>query len=63
MFLQHSHDIDLVAYGDPKGYSAMARTVGYTAAIAANMLLTGEIQKTGMLRPLDKVFYRTALQR
>lgn len=48
-----SHDIDLVAYGDIsrkspdcniRPHSAMARTVGYTAAIAANMVLTGEVQ-------------------
>lgn len=34
--------ISLVEYGDPKGFSAMAKTVGYPAAIAARMLLDGE---------------------
>lgn len=32
----------MVAYGDPNGYSAMAKTVGYTAAIAAKMILQGK---------------------
>lgn len=31
----------MVAYGDPNGYSAMARTVGYTTAIVSHMLLNG----------------------
>lgn len=33
--------INLVAYGDPKGHSAMAQTVGYPAGIAAKMLVDG----------------------
>lgn len=34
--------INLVIYGDSKGHSAMARTVGYPAALAAKMILDGE---------------------
>nr|XP_009919629.1 PREDICTED: alpha-aminoadipic semialdehyde synthase, mitochondrial isoform X5 [Haliaeetus albicilla] len=34
--------IDLVVYGDNKGYSAMAKTVGYPTAIAAKMVLDGK---------------------
>lgn len=34
--------ISLVVYGEPSGFSAMAKTVGYPAAIAARMLLTGK---------------------
>lgn len=34
--------IDLVAYGDINGFSAMAKTVGLPTAIAAKMLLTGK---------------------
>lgn len=37
--------ISLVVYGDPDGFSAMAKTVGYPAAIAARMLLDGESVK------------------
>ena len=31
----------MIAYGDPQGYSAMAKTVGLPAAIAAEMILNG----------------------
>lgn len=34
--------VSLVVYGEPDGFSAMAKTVGYPAAIAARMLLDGE---------------------
>lgn len=34
--------ISLVVYGDPDGFSAMAKTVGYPAAIAARMVLDGQ---------------------
>lgn len=33
--------ISLVVYGDPNGFSAMAKTVGYPAAIASRMVLDG----------------------
>ena len=35
--------IDLVVYGDPNGYSAMAATVGFPTGIAAQMLLDGTL--------------------
>jgi alpha-aminoadipic semialdehyde synthase len=48
-----------VTYGEqPGGDSAMARTVGTTAAIASQMVLDGEIQEHGMLRPISKAVYR-----
>lgn len=34
--------ISLVVYGEPGGFSAMAKTVGYPAAIAARMVLEGQ---------------------
>lgn len=34
--------ISLAVYGDPSGFSAMAKTVGYPAAIAARMVLDGQ---------------------
>lgn len=34
-------DIDMVVYGDPEQYSAMAKCVGYPCAIAARMMLLG----------------------
>ncbi|NXO63284.1 AASS protein, partial [Phainopepla nitens] len=55
--------IDLVVYGDNKGYSAMAKTVGYPAAIAAKMVLDGEITAKGMVVPLTKNVYGPILER
>lgn len=37
------HEISLVVYGDPKGYSAMAKTVGYPCAIGARMILKSKL--------------------
>ncbi|NXF01957.1 AASS protein, partial [Smithornis capensis] len=55
--------IDLVVYGDNKGYSAMAKTVGYPTAIAAKMVLDGEIVAKGMVIPLTKNVYGPILER
>ncbi|XP_034232619.1 alpha-aminoadipic semialdehyde synthase, mitochondrial isoform X2 [Thrips palmi] len=57
--------INLVAYGDgdANGHSAMARTVGFPAAIAAKMVLDGEIQKHGMVLPFTRDIYRPMLSR
>ncbi|RWS12979.1 Alpha-aminoadipic semialdehyde synthase-like protein [Dinothrombium tinctorium] len=56
-------DINLVVYGDPNGYSAMAKTVGYPAAIAAKMLLEEEIQKRGIVLPMTTEIYSPMLKR
>ncbi|XP_015187447.1 PREDICTED: alpha-aminoadipic semialdehyde synthase, mitochondrial [Polistes dominula] len=56
--------INLVLYGDATtGHSAMARTVGYPAAIAVKMILDGEIQQRGMVLPFTPDIYRPILQR
>ncbi|XP_041852717.1 alpha-aminoadipic semialdehyde synthase, mitochondrial [Melanotaenia boesemani] len=55
--------ISLVVYGDPKGFSAMAKTVGYPAAIAARMVLDGEISTKGLVVPMTKEIYGPALAR
>ncbi|XP_007441458.2 alpha-aminoadipic semialdehyde synthase, mitochondrial-like [Python bivittatus] len=54
--------INLVVYGDDKGYSAMAKTVGYPTAIAAKMVLEGEINTKGMIVPLTKDIYGPILK-
>uniref|UniRef100_A0A803SNL9 Alpha-aminoadipic semialdehyde synthase, mitochondrial n=1 Tax=Anolis carolinensis TaxID=28377 RepID=A0A803SNL9_ANOCA len=54
--------VNLVVYGD-KGYSAMAKTVGYPTAIAAKMVLDGEINAKGMVIPLTKNIYGPILKR
>lgn len=55
--------ISLVVYGEPNGFSAMAKTVGYPAAIAAHMVLNGEITTKGMVVPMTKEIYAPALAR
>ncbi|NXY41497.1 AASS protein, partial [Ceuthmochares aereus] len=55
--------INLVVYGDNKGYSAMAKTVGYPTAIASKMVLDGEIDAKGMVIPLTKDVYGPILER
>ncbi|MFQ5615742.1 MAG: saccharopine dehydrogenase family protein [Anaerolineales bacterium] len=46
----------MVDYRDlSTGLLAMQRTVGYTAAIGAQMILRGDIQKRGLLSPLTDV--------
>jgi saccharopine dehydrogenase-like NADP-dependent oxidoreductase len=53
----------LIQYGEIGGFSAMARTVGYPVAIAAEMILDGDINHTGVLAPLMPTIYNPMLQR
>ncbi|XP_037109733.1 alpha-aminoadipic semialdehyde synthase, mitochondrial [Syngnathus acus] len=55
--------LSLVVYGEVGGFSAMAKSVGYPAAIAARMLLDGEIASRGVLLPMSKEIYVPALKR
>ncbi|XP_069485193.1 alpha-aminoadipic semialdehyde synthase, mitochondrial [Ambystoma mexicanum] len=56
-------NISLVVYGDVNGYSAMAKTVGFPTAIAAKMVLDGEIDTKGMVIPLTPNIYGPILER
>lgn len=42
--------INMVTYGDVKGHSAMARTVGYPTAIAVKMILDGKLVEQKIYR-------------
>ncbi|KAG6356835.1 hypothetical protein INS49_014709 [Diaporthe citri] len=42
----------LVEYGDPKGYSAMAKLVGVPCAVAVKQVLDGTITEKGVLAPM-----------
>ncbi|CAG5121208.1 unnamed protein product [Candidula unifasciata] len=55
--------INFVNYGDPGGFSAMAKSVGLPTAIAARMILNGEIQTKGVCAPLEAEIYHPILQR
>lgn len=51
----------LVEYGEPGGETAMAKTVGLPAAIAARLVLAGELPLTGCRIPTDPRIYRPVL--
>jgi saccharopine dehydrogenase (NADP+, L-glutamate forming) len=43
----------LVEYGDPKGYSAMAKLVGVPCGVAVKQVLDGTISEKGILAPMS----------
>lgn len=55
--------ISFVVYSDPNGFSAMAKTVGYPAAIATRMVLNGELSTKGLVVPMTKSIYSPVLKR
>jgi len=52
---------ELVDYGIPRGDSSMSRTVSLPAAIGVDMILTGRITATGVLRPVTPNIYNPVL--
>mmetsp|Transcript_49720 Transcript_49720/g.155598 ORF Transcript_49720/g.155598 Transcript_49720/m.155598 type:complete len:116 (+) Transcript_49720:2-349(+) len=53
----------LVEYGEPSGHTAMARTVGLTAAICAQLVLDGPQRfGVGVQRPLRAAWYDPVLR-
>lgn len=64
VMLQHKFEIEnkdgsretrtstLVEYGDPKGYSAMAKLVGVPCGVAVKFVLDGTISEKGVLAPM-----------
>ena len=53
----------LIEYGQPGGYSAMARTVGLPVAVATELVLNGTIRSRGVLGPLGREIYSPVLKR
>ena len=65
VMLQHKFEIEhangkketrtstLCEYGDPKGYSAMAKLVGVPCAVAVMQVLEGKITEKGVLAPMN----------
>ncbi|KAK4137887.1 Saccharopine dehydrogenase [Trichocladium antarcticum] len=65
VMLQHKFEIEhkdgsretrtstMCEYGDPKGYSAMAKTVGVPCAVAVKQVLSGQIADKGILAPMN----------
>ncbi|XP_039751118.1 alpha-aminoadipic semialdehyde synthase, mitochondrial [Pararge aegeria] len=56
-------EVTMTLRGDPATHSAMARTVGLPTAIAAKMVLDGEIQQRGVVLPFAPVVYKSLLSR
>jgi len=52
---------ELIDYGIPNGDSSMSRTVSLPAAIGVDMILTGRIDATGVLRPVTPNIYNPVL--
>ncbi len=52
----------LVARGENKVHTAMAKTVGFPLAIAAKLLLQGKITERGVVIPTMKEIYRPVLK-
>ncbi|OCL11191.1 saccharopine dehydrogenase-like protein [Glonium stellatum] len=74
VMLQHKFEIEnkdgsketrtstLIEYGDPKGYSAMARLVGVPCAVAVLQVLDGTISEKGILAPMTPEICRPLLK-
>ena len=59
---QEERHINMTLYGTPHGFTAMAQTVGKPTAIAAKMILSGEINRKGIVRPTTSDIYRPILE-
>lgn len=59
---EHKLNISLVVFGDDSRHTAMAKTVGLPAAIAAKLILNGEISATGVQIPTTKDIYVPVLE-
>ncbi|KAJ4302765.1 saccharopine dehydrogenase (NADP+, L-glutamate-forming) [Kalmusia sp. IMI 367209] len=74
VMLQHRFEIEnkdgskeirtstLADYGDPKGYSAMAKLVGVPCAVAVQQVLDGTISEKGVLAPMDPKICRPLMK-
>jgi saccharopine dehydrogenase-like NADP-dependent oxidoreductase len=56
------HTSTLCAYGEPQGTTAMAATVGVTAAVGLELLLSGNVKTSGVLRPVTPEIYLPGLE-
>jgi saccharopine dehydrogenase-like NADP-dependent oxidoreductase len=52
----------MIDFGVPRGDSSMSRTVSLPAAIGVDMILTGRIERKGVLRPVTPDIYNPVLE-
>ncbi|KAF2031399.1 Saccharopine dehydrogenase [Setomelanomma holmii] len=74
LMLQHRFEIEnkdgskvvrtstLAEYGDPKGYSAMAKLVGVPCAVAVQQVLDGTLSEKGILAPMSPEICRPLMK-
>jgi len=74
VMLQHRFEIEnkdgskvvrtetLAEYGDPKGYSAMAKLVGVPRAVAVQQVLDGTLSEKGILAPMSPEICRPLMK-
>lgn len=53
----------LIEYGEPGGFTAMSKTVGLPAALAAELMLSGKLSMVGSRIPTDRAVYEPILAR
>jgi alpha-aminoadipic semialdehyde synthase len=58
---QEVHKSTLIAYGEPNGSSAMARTVGLPLASATLHVLDGDVSIRGVAAPVESEIYSPVL--
>ncbi len=52
----------MVEYGDPNGFTAIAKTVGLPAAIAAKLILNKELPLSGCYIPIQPIIYTKVIE-
>ncbi|MFH0736499.1 MAG: saccharopine dehydrogenase C-terminal domain-containing protein [bacterium] len=52
----------MVEYGDPDGFTAIAKTVGLPAAIAAKLILNDQLPLSGCYIPIEPVIYTKVIE-
>ena len=52
----------LIDYGIPNGDTSMARTVSLPLAVGVSLMARGKIEKTGVVRPVDRAVYTPVME-
>jgi len=53
--------IGVGASANEEGYSFMAKTVGFTTALAARLVMEGKVTQRGVISPIHKEIYEPIL--
>ncbi|KXJ12709.1 alpha-aminoadipic semialdehyde synthase, mitochondrial [Exaiptasia diaphana] len=60
---QETRSITMIQYGDPNGFSAMARTVGLPVGIATKQVMDGDIKASGVFTPVKREIYKPLVKK